>query len=471
MRYDLDSLESFIEEYTRLKEVPGISVFVTGPEGLIYKKSLGFCDVYKTKPVNEETIFGIASMSKSVTCTCLSILESEGKLSFMDPASKYLPELKIPGTPREALLIHHLANMTSGLPPLPILTISVATHTKLGGWIGEEGAKLVQQLKPNSYGTIDEIVEYITDSEAFVPLGAPGEYVSYSNDSYALLSSIVDAASGSTLERFAYERIFEPLGMPRTTFDISEAKAMGNITSLFTKTKDELFCTDDWPTAPAYRGCGWLKSTSEDMCKYYEMLACDGVYRGRRILPEGAVTRMIGRAFPETAENFYCYGLNKRVFRDVVICEHSGGLIGISSKGGFFKDKGFATAILMNVDEVDANPLMRAVCNTLLGLPLETSHMPYGPAGFAPSQPAVYKGTYSTNEFFPVKKVTVYLGDDGELRAKIADDEFELLFCDTTRFIASDGKKPLEQCTLLRFLVRDDKAWAVNDGGRMLLRE
>jgi len=476
MKYEIKKLDAFLHDYMIEKKIPGMTVCISSPEGLIYSKAFGHRDMEKTKPVDENTIFGIASMTKSVTCICLAILESEGKLSFQDPICKYFPEFKIPGTPREAVLIHHLCNMTSGLPALPTLMMSIATNSKLGPWIGEEAQTLIKRLRPNSFANIDEIIEYITDSEAFEPLGAPGEYINYSNDGYAILSSIVDIASGSTLEQFAYERIFKPLGMTCTTFDIDEAKATGNITSLFTVENEQLYCTDDWLVAPPYRGTGFLKSTSVDMCKYYETLACDGIYRGKHILPEGTVSRILGRAFPETEESAYCYGINKRIFRDMIICEHGGSLPGISSKGGFIKEKGLAATILMNIDDVDVNIPLNTIWNIMLGLPYDTVHMPVQPAdilkeqGRSPENPEAYTGTYSTNEFFPQKETKVFLDADGKLRAATDKDEYEMLFLDTTRFLLLDENKPLDQCTRIKFLVRNDKSWAIQEGNRLIPR-
>lgn len=471
MNFEIDKLDALLNDFIERKKVPGMSVCVNGPEGTIFKKGFGFCDLEKKRPVDTGTIFGIASMSKSVTCSCLSILESEGKLSYQDPACKYLPNLRIPGTPREALLIHHLASMTSGIPPLPILFMSLANHTKVRPWFNDGALELRKGLVQTPIATVDEIVDYIANSGDYVPLGAPGEYVSYSNDCYAMLSAVVDVASGTSLEQFARDRIFQPIGMTRTTFDIGEAKRMGNVTSLFATENEQLYSTEDWDAAPPYRGCGWIKSTCEDMCKYYEMLACDGIFRGTRILPEGCVSRLVGRAFPETDSGVYCHGLIKRVFRDTVICEHSGGLTGVSSKGGFFKDRGYAATVLINMGGVDPSLPLNAIYNSLLGLPLGTSHIPISPKGDAPEKPEMYVGTYASREYIPPKKVEVSLNSSGELCVKVAEKEGKLLFCDTTRFLIVDGETPIDQSRTIKFFVRNGRAWAAHLDLRMFQRE
>jgi len=479
MKFEIDKLEAFLQDYAEQKKVPGMSVCVNGPEGTLYKKGFGFRDLEKTKPVDTETIFGIASMSKSITCCCLSILESEGKLSFQDPAYKYLPALRIPGTPREALLIHHLATMTSGIPPLPTLYMSIVSHTKFGPWLEPGAIELGKKLIKNPISTVDEIIDFISNNDDYEPLGAPGEYMSYSNDCYAMLSSIVDIASVTTLEQFAHDRIFAPLGMTHTAFDLDEAKAMGNITSIFVAEKDQLYCTDDWDTAPPYRGCGWVKSTSEDMSRYYEMLSCGGVFRGKRILPEGCAERLFGRIFPETTDGAYCYGLSKRIFHDTVIVDHSGGLTGVSSRGGFFKGQGYAATVLMNQGNIDPGVPFNAICNALLGLPLDTSHIPYSPQGDVPEEPKMYVGTYISKESFPPGEIVVSLNGAGELCAKmpggtlhsVTSTENKLLLCDTTRFAVDDGQTPIGKSPRITFFVRNGKAWAVQSGSRMFQRD
>ena len=470
MKYETEKLEAFLNNFLEEKKVPGMSVCVNGPEGTIYKKGFGFRDAEKSKPVDTETIFGIASMSKSITCACLAILESEGKLSFNDPVYKYLPGLRIPGTPREALLVRHLANMTSGIPPMPTTNLSVLSNTENRPWIEPGVTELGKKMIKTPFATVEEIIEYISEGD-YEHLGAPGEYMSYLNDGYALLSTIADIASGSTLEEFARERIFEPLGMTRTTFDIDEAKAMGNITSLFVADKDKFYSTDIWDAAPPFRGCGFIKSTSEDMCKYYGALACGGLLHGERVLPEGCVERLVGRAFPETAGGVYCFGLSKRVFRDTVLCEHSGGLTGVSSKGAFFKDRGYSATVLMNLGGVNSSIPLNAVINMLLSLPLDTSHVLSLPGGGAPERPEIYTGTYVSREEFPPREFEVSLNAEGGLCVEEPEGESELLFCNTTLFVISDGKNPIDQCRQALFYVRNGKAWAVKIGSRMLQRE
>ena len=304
--------------------MPGASVCVSDDSGILFARGFGHCDAEHTHAVNPDTIFGIASMSKSITCLAAALLENEGRLSLDDPVSKYLPSFRLPGVPREAVLVRHLCEHRTGLPPLPTLSWSMAWNTPLEPW-REEVVKRIRDSSESRVETVDDIIAYIAAGRGYRLLGAPGEYMSYSNDGYALLSSVIDVAAGEPLESYVERRIFQPLGMSRTTFDIDRAKALGNITSLFTWDGDVLRSTDTWDVAPPYRGCGWVKSTATDMCRYYLTLSRNGLFHGRQLWPQSCVERVVGRGFAELPQGVYCFGLNKRLFEDVAICEHSGG--------------------------------------------------------------------------------------------------------------------------------------------------
>jgi len=83
---------------------------------------------------------------------------------------------------------------------------------------------------------------------------------------------------------------------------------------------------------------GWIISTSKDMAKYYKMLAQDGVYEGRRILPKSAADRLLGEEYPVLKTSVYGYGLSKIAWQGSVLFNHTGGLKGISSAGIFLKE-------------------------------------------------------------------------------------------------------------------------------------
>lgn len=460
--YDFKTLDTYLKNLFEEKNYPSVSVTIRGPEGLIFEKGYGYADMAKTKPVNKDTIYGIASMSKSMTTLACAILQTEGKLNFSDPVTKYFPNFRIPGAPKETVTLRHLAMHTSGLPPIPPLEWSIVMNTP------NRNSKAEEQLiasAPNKMDTIDNIIDYISNSNAYEPIGAPGLYMSYSNDAYAILSYVVDIASGTTLEKFLDERIFKPLGMTRSVLDLdgSEAEKIaceGNITELFDIGDDgKLYSDKIWSILPPYRGCACVKSTADDMSKYYLMLAQKGMFEGKQIIPKEAVEILVGHEFPETEEPFYCFGLKKRTKSNHVICEHAGGLHGVSTFGGFIMD-GYSVVALCNQGDVSSEPFMWPCYNMLLDLPLETSHRWAIPCGENFSEPDILLGTYISREANPAYCI-VTKDKDNNLYAKYYDEDLDLLYCKDTLFSARSKEKPDEQRTTMRFLLKDGKAFAV----------
>src|SRR5699024_1662588 len=84
----------------------------------VYDKGFGYRDVEQQLQVTEDTVFGIASMTKSFACVAIMQLQEAGKLSVHGPVKTYLPNFRVPHpTYTDQITIHHLMTHTSGLPP------------------------------------------------------------------------------------------------------------------------------------------------------------------------------------------------------------------------------------------------------------------------------------------------------------------------------------------------------------------
>ena len=476
MKYDITRLDQYLSEKFQASGFPSVTVCIRGPEGIIFEKGYGFADFNKTRPADPDTVYGIASMSKSLTALSCAILQTEGKLNFDDPVIKYFPAFRIPGTPRECVTLRHLAMHTAGVPPIAPLEWSIVMNTPERSSVSSEYLK---KTAPNKMETIDQVIGYISDSHDYEPLGAPGECMSYSNDAYAILSYVVDQAAGIPLEQFLKERIFEPLGMTRSVLDLdgSEAIALagGNITQLFDYDDNhKLYADDIWSVLPPFRGCACVKSTARDISRYYQMLAARGMFDGRQVIPAEAVDILIGHEFPETAEPFYCLGLNKRTMAGRVICEHAGGLHGVSTYGGLIMDDGihggYGMTALCNLGDVSTEEFQWVLYNLILGLPLETSHVWAHPVGTRFSEPEMLTGIYTSEEATPsIFSVTADL--DGNLYANFDGEPQLLVYCGDTLFSRRSVSRPEEHLGVSRFLLRGGKAWAVRNYTRVYQRK
>ncbi|MBQ9290479.1 MAG: serine hydrolase [Clostridia bacterium] len=467
--FDFSAVDQRIQNLIAKDRLPNVSVCVKGHEGTVFEKAYGIRSIESHDPVNEDTVFGIASMSKSITALAISILETEGKLSWDDPVCKYFPSFSVPGAPKDLVTLRTLAQHTAGIPPMEPLEWSIAMNSmdRDGEWI-----RAMRASSPNQMNTIDQIIEYIAQCP-YKTVGAPGENMSYSNEGYAVLSYVVDMAAGIPLEEFCRQRIFEPLGMTRTIMDddcvSARQMAQGNITSLFEFDDGELTCDDHWSVLPPFRGCAMVKSTSRDMAAYYQCLSSWGMQNGVQVLPRAAVEAMVGPSIPATDQAVYGLGLYKRVKCGHVICEHSGGLHGVSTKGGLLLGEGYGFAVLCSLGDADMDDIMWTLYNAVMGLPLDTSHRWFIPAGREFADPAMLVGTYIGHEGVPSRVIVPRVSSPME--AVVNDHPVTLVYCGAGRFLAMDREKPDALRARLEFFFRDGSAWGVRVGSRIFSRE
>ena len=332
----------------------------------------------------------------------------------------------------------------------------------------------MKRTAPNKMETIDQIIAYIAHC-GYNTLGAPGEVMSYSNEGYAILSYIVDQAAGVPLEQFMQARIFDPLGMTRTILDngVKAARALsgGNITSLFEAEDGRRTCDDCWSVLPPFRGCAMVKSTSRDMAAYYRMIANMGMHEGKQAIPAHAVDLLVGRYHPLSHLMTMCMGLNKREFAGHVVCEHAGGLHGVSSKGALLLGEGYGFAVLCNQGDEDMDALLYGMLCAVMGLPLATNMDWFTPADRDFSAPHMIRGRYIGHEGVP-SILCIHCEEDGShLRGTRDGEDLRLVYCGGARFLAVKPDAPDTVVCHLEFLIRAGRAWGVRVGTRVFERD
>lgn len=468
MQRKKQELDEFLRRKTEEAQLAGVAVAIRGPEGFHFEGGYGYRDLARTMPPDEDTIFGIASMGKSMAALAVAILAEEGRLSLDAPVADYVPEFRVPGFPQDTVTVRHLATHTAGIPPMEPLEWSIAANTP--GREDEE-SRMLRESAPNPMRELGQLLDYVAHCP-YPSLGGPGEYMSYSNEGYAVLCAVVDAAADMSLEEFLDVRVFDPVGMTRTTLDVDGSRARqiasdGNITALFERAEDgSLIGDEQWSVLPPFRASACVKSTAHDMARYYQCLSDGGRIDGRQVLPQGAVERMIGAGFPEQEKAVYCLGLNKRTEHGHVFCEHSGGLHGVSSEGAFLKGEQYSFVVLCNEGDCDVKGLLWALYNYILELPLGQEHHWLHPVGRDFSEPELLVGSYVGHEGIPVT-VRVYL-ENGALMAEKGGETFRMLYCGETWFILFDEEGKRKE--RLRFFFRDGKAWGVQVYTRIFQR-
>ena len=277
-----ERMQPFVDK----NEVSGIVTLVGGPEGVQSIEALGRRDVEKDLPMRSDTLFRIASMTKPVTAIGIMMLVDEGKLAVDDPVEKHLPEF------RGQMLVAEQSGETITLkkPSRPITLRDLLTHTS--GLPGSPPPGLAELYLKRNHTLAEAVMAYSQRPLTF----EPGSKWAYCNVGIDTLGRVIEAASGQTYETFLKERLFDPLGMPDTTFYPSPAQL--ERTALTYDLKDGKLVASGTPLIGAASGAkypvpaGGLYSTAPDLAKLYRMMLGRGSLGGKKYLSEASVAAM-----------------------------------------------------------------------------------------------------------------------------------------------------------------------------------
>jgi CubicO group peptidase (beta-lactamase class C family) len=336
-----DSLHAIFEQHSKEKHIPGISYGIVVDDSLVLSGNIGVINIDGNIPVTTQSLFRIASMTKSFTAMAILKLRDEGLLSLQDQVTDYIPELQsliYLTNDAPAINIQNLLNMTAGFP--------------------EDNPWGDRQLALSDQDFTDLI------SQGFSTSNIPSYQFEYSNTGYALLGRIISVVSGISYQEYINQHIFKPLGMNQTYWEYSDLP-------------DDQFVTgyrwedDQWKLEPilhdgAYGSMGGLITSIEDFKKYvgYQLSA----WPPRSETTWGPVNRSTLREMQTPQFNFldyrdtdwndepcasmigYGYGLSismncKRIKR----VSHGGALPGYGSGYAFFPDYGIGIMAFGNL--------------------------------------------------------------------------------------------------------------------------
>jgi CubicO group peptidase (beta-lactamase class C family) len=470
MKFRVTEFEQYMKEFIEETKAPGMAVSVVAGGEVVYAAGFGTRDAAKTQPVTPETIFGVASVSKSFTCLGILQLAESGRLSVNDPVQKYIPGFDLPGGGGDKVTIHHFMTHSAGIPPLPTLNYSIRGNTAKDACVEAEkqrgeGSEDTAEEKPfPRIDTFDQLVDYIREGDYKV-LGPPGDYCSYSNDTYGLLGLIIEKVTGQRFEEYMQENVLSPLEMERSMYDLRDLMRFDNVTTLYWKPDgDEIKQTDHWQVAPPFTACGWLKSTVMDLSNYLRMHIAGGVFRGKRLLSEAGIRAMASPHMPYSRDRMYGYGFSRRAdYHGVTLVEHSGGLRGVASNIGFVPEKGVGVAVLSNLSGTPSARAWLAAVNLILGLPVDTPRSVYRHDSWPLEDIGKYTGTFKSGEGATI----VLLVKEDSLVATVDKKEYEVRRDSPTVGVAEVNGQDTE----VRFhFSPEGDLWAIGWGGRIIPR-
>lgn len=451
MPLSIEVFEKKINNVIETNQIPGVGVGLNEKGKRLYHKGFGFRNVAKKLSVHSDTVFGIASMTKSFTCMAIMKLQDEGKLSVHDQVVKYLPEFSIPNKAyQDRVTIHHLMTHTTGIPPLATHKFARKRSVDQDPSAKDYGLDLVSDDR-DPIDTYEELINYIAN-EDFSLLGPPGTQFSYSNDCYGLLGIIIARVSGQSYESFVEENILKPAQMNNSFFDLDELTWRDNVTTLYAAKEagDEKIVYDApmWWDAPSMRAAGYLKSTVNDILNYLEIFRNDGIVHSERILSEESVKQMIYPHVKVETGRYYGYGFSIRPnYFGSTLIEHGGGLKGVSSSMSIIPEKDVTGVVLTNLSSVPASKILLGANNLILGEDFSALSNQYQEELISPEKLTMYTGMFTSEEGMKVKLFT----KDGHL---ILDDhdstrEVRLRFVGENTFITPDQRE-------IRFIKGED---------------
>ena len=431
-----NSFEQYAQKWIIEGQVPGVSIGLAKDGQHFYQNEFGFRDVQRQLGVTIDTVFGIASITKSFTCVAIMQLQEAGKLSVHDPVVKYLPEFRLKNLDVRKITIHHFMTNTSGVPPLPTFFASVMRSMEENE-IDDHPFLQNEEAVTVPIDTYEELMRVISTLDLEL-LGAPGTEFSYSNDCYALLGAIITRVSGQPYEVYVKEHILDPIGMEHTSFFLEELNGYENITNLYIMRDrgdhKEVISSPNWWDTSACRAAGAIKSTVRDMLRYTDMFCKGGLTAGEiRILTLESVEQMMTPYVPTDMipGQFYGYGLViSPDYYGKKLVEHSGGLKGISAQMCFFPETGLAGVALSNIELSPILAIMSGALNCLENRPPEASHLDGKNYSVSVAEMPQFVGHYQSSEFGTVpirfengQLVLSFLGESYVMRP-FAEDLF-----------------------------------------------
>ena len=287
--------EHLTTRYIEPQKIAGCQTVVARHGAVGYHSSLGSMDLERAKPVAEDTMWRIYSMTKPITGVALMTLYERGHFQLNDPVHRFLPEwrdLKVKVTEGGA---SHLVD-----PDRPMTVRDALMHMTGLGW-GHDGPLVTEQfleamakVRGGPNGTLQTMVENLADKPLVF---SPGTHWLYGL-STDVCGRLVEVMSGRRFDDYLQDEIFGPLQMHSTGFSVQDSE-IGRLAASYGRRADKTLKLIDDPERSAYRrqpsflsGGGGLVSTTEDYLRFSQMLLNGGELDGARILGRKTVELM-----------------------------------------------------------------------------------------------------------------------------------------------------------------------------------
>ena len=240
-------IEKLFDTWVERRRMPGAVFGVVIDGKLVWVKTAGVQDTATKAPVTPDTVFRIASMTKSFTAMAILKLRDEGKLSLDDPVERYVPalaSLAYPTKDSPAITVRHLLTHSEGFP-------------EDNPW----GDRQLAQTDETMRAWMRAGIPFST---------APGTAFEYSNYGFAILGQLVQQASGRPYDVYVREQILKPLGMNASTFEAKEVPRERIAPGY--RWRDERWESEELLAHGSFGAMGGLWTSARDLARYVSFL-------------------------------------------------------------------------------------------------------------------------------------------------------------------------------------------------------
>ena len=329
------AIETLLERYQEVGTFNG-AVLVAENGKVIFKKGFGLADFEWKIPNSTDTKFRLGSITKQFTATVVLQLVEEGKLKLDTTLADALPYYRKDTGAK--VTIHHLLNHTSGIP----------SYTGLPGFF--------KDVSRDPYGVEDFVLKYCSGDLEF----EPGARFEYNNSAYFLLGAIIEQATGKTYAQVVKARIFDPLGMRSSGYDLGdpviEKRAHGYERTL-SGVRNANYLDMSLPFS-----AGALFSTVEDLHLW------DQALYGDKLLPPSAKERMFAPGLEGYA---YGWQIHKRPIgpakAERLVVWHGGGINGFNTRISRIPEERHLVVLLNNTGSTNLEGIFSGIADVLYG--------------------------------------------------------------------------------------------------------
>lgn len=337
----LDSLDLFVNQLIEDFDVPGLSIGIVKNDSIIYLKGFGTREIKTDKPVDENTLFAIGSISKSFTALTLGILVDEGKIKWDDKVVSYLPYFEL-----------YDPYVTANFTIRDLLTHRSGLKDVSGGtlWYHSDLSR----------------VDIIKNFKYLEPVSGFREKPAYQNIMYMAAGEIVREVTGQEWDSFLKERVFNKLGMSNSTSISSVRESNKNLAQphIWNESYDKVSIKQEKMDNLA--AAGSIYATANEMNSYMRLLLNDGVFEQNTIISKEVLNEIFTPQIiypirnPPFGNEFSSYGFGWWLtpIDGHKVIEHSGGVDGMSANLVMIKDMNLGFVILTNEAEEPATFLL-----------------------------------------------------------------------------------------------------------------